>query len=232
MPDQERPWVRVVGALILGAATVAAALVPLYCAKENRLVSTVQTSNAEIDALKQQVARDEEAVASRDTEISQLRKRGVPDCPPTALHEGTADNKSAVVPVSAPIVKTVIEHDVEFGLQTCHLSGTTLTCSLMITSKGMDRGLIIWHNFTSHSRVIDPTGREVNVSRFALGASHCETCDVQGQMPADVAIATQAGFEGVPAGTKHIQLLELFCSISEASGSRHDYVIKFQDVDI
>ncbi len=241
MPDPERPWVRIAGAVILGAATVSAAMVPLYCAKQNRLVettSTVQTSRTEIDVLKQRISQDDEAIASKDAEIAQLRKHTVatPDCPPVAIppaaREQAANEKSAVAAVAPRIIRTVLEREVEFSLQGCRLSGTTFTCSFLITSKGADRGITL-HGYNT-SRVIDPAGREVRVSRFVAGANHCEGgCDVQASLPADVSIAAQVGFEGVQAGTKHVQLLEVACYIGDSSGNNgHDIVVKFASFDI
>jgi hypothetical protein len=244
MPDPERPWVRIAGAVILGAATVSAAMVPLYCAKQNRLAettSTVQTSRTEIDVLKQRISQDNEAIASRDAEIAQLRKHTVaaPDCPPVAIppaaSEQATNEKSAVAAVSPrTIIRTVLEREVEFSLQGCRLSGTTFTCNFLITSKGADRGIMLHGYNTNHSRVIDPAGREVRASRFVAGANHCEGgCDVQASLPADVSIAAQVGFEGVQPGTKHVQLLEVACFIGDSSGNNsHDIVVKFPNFDI
>lgn len=77
MTDQERPWVMIVIALIGGGSVVAAAMVPLYCAKQNRLVettSTVQASRSEIEQLKRRISQNDHAIASKDTAIAQLRE--------------------------------------------------------------------------------------------------------------------------------------------------------------
>ncbi len=241
MPDSERPWVRIVGAVILGGATVSAALVPLYCAKQNRLAettSTVQTSRTEIDVLKQRLSQDDEAIASKDAEIAQLRKRPTvaPDCPPVAsLAAVTAPDRSAEqdIAASAVVVKpihTTIERDIEFSLQKCNLSGTTLTCDLLFTSRGADRGLYLIAD--SRSRAIDSGGRELRAERFVAGANHsCETCNIETSLPSDVPMAGRVSFEGVEQGTKRVQLIEIACKIKDAD-HWHETIIKFKGFDL
>lgn len=169
-----------------------------------------------------------------------MRKRytAVPDCLPAAtlpaVPDQAAADKSAVV-TSAParFLRTVLEREVEFSLQSCRLSGTTFTCNFLITSKGADRGVILRGYNSNHSRVIDPAGREMRTSRFVAGANHCEGgCDVQASLPADVFIAAQVGIDGVQAGTKHVQLLEIACSIADPTGNWHDVVVKFPNFDV
>lgn len=242
MPEQERPWVRLVGALILGGGSVAAAFVPLYCAKQNRLAettSTVQTSHAEIDDLNQRLSQANQTIALKDAELAQLRTRTAapPDCPPAALRAASPEQvpreKSAEAATVVHFTKTIMEREVEFALQGCHLSGTTLSCNLLITSKGADRGFVLrYFSNGAHSRVIDPAGREVRADRFAVGANHCGRCEARASLPADVPIAAQLGFEGVAPGTKHVQLLELFCGVHDPGGDWHDIVVKFPGFDL
>jgi hypothetical protein len=240
MPDQERPWVRIVGALILGGATVSAALVPLYCAKQNRLaetVSTVQTTRSEIDVLRQRIAQDDNELAARNNEIMALRRRAAAapaDCPPPSAvltnsptAQTAAPSNTAAIPASGKSIRTVQEREVEFGLQSCHLSGTTLTCDFLFTSKGADRLLTLVTD--TRSRLLDSAGREVRAGRFVAGARHaaCDGCNVDTTLPGDVALAGQATFEGVQPGTKQLQLLELQVRIGDPKRqlARHHYEV-------
>jgi hypothetical protein len=241
MAEQERPWVRIAGAVILGGASVAAALVPLYCAKQTRLAetnSTVQTNRSEIEDLNQRLSQANQAIASRDVEIAQLRKRtaALPECPPAALSAATPEQPAAATSGGAaatpgPLLRSTLEREVEFGLRGCHLSGTTLTCDLLFTSKGADRDLGLLSD--ARSRLIDPVGREVRATRFVAGARRsCDGCGVDASLPSDVPIAGQVAFEGVQQNTRHVQLMELNCNIRDPAGGWHNSVIKFPGFDL
>jgi hypothetical protein len=129
------------------------------------------------------------------------------------------------------LLRSTLEREVEFGLRGCHLSGTTLTCDLLFTSKGADRDLVLLSN--TRSRLIDPAGREVRATRFVAGAKRsCDGCDVDTSLPSDVPVAGQVAFEGVQQNTKHVQLMELTCRIKDASGNWHDSLVKFPGFDL
>jgi len=71
---QERPWVRIVGALILGGCTVSAAMVPLYCSKQRSLDAKTQTDQTEVDGLRHQNSELQATIAAK-TERSQSYTR-------------------------------------------------------------------------------------------------------------------------------------------------------------
>jgi hypothetical protein len=244
MPDQERPWVRLTGALILGAGAVAAALIPLYCAKTSRLAettTTVLTSQAEIDALKKRIIQDDQTIGAQVTEIAQLHKRTpvAPDCPPVPAPVSTpatttverSPPEAAPAALARHAINSVLEHEVTFDLQSCNLSGSTLTCNLLFTSKGADRSLYL--EIDQHSRLFDLAGNEVRARQIAAGANHgCQGCDIETSLPSDIPMAGHITFEGVQRDTKRLRLMEIQCKIKDPDGSWHVTLVKFASFDL
>ena len=77
--EQGRAWTQIASSIIVGGAAVLAAMVPLYCAKSNRLeqvVSQTQTADSENASLKQKVASLESQIQEKDAQIRTLRNSG------------------------------------------------------------------------------------------------------------------------------------------------------------
>ncbi len=226
---QERPWVRIVGSIILGGCGVFAAMVPLYCSKKESLEKQVvqtQTDQTQIEGLRHQIVQLQATIAEKDTEIAKLKERPIPTVPnpcPATTTEGSDKESSA-----AFATRSVTDHDFVFQLKGCSLSGSVIKCELLITNKESDRKLII--EPSDRSRIIDDAGREYRATFFSLGANSSRG-GVLSHLPGGVPIGGQIHYEGVKPGVKRLQLLEIPCIIDDASG-RSGAIIQFSHIDL
>jgi hypothetical protein len=101
--------------------------------------------------------------------------------------------------------------DYIFELVQCKLSGTTLTCYLIITNNAADRQLSIYApnlGFGSHSRIIDQFGNEVS-GRIAVLANNGRD---YAELVSGIPIKGNIKFENVSTNMTSLALLELACS--------------------
>lgn len=141
-----------------------------------------------------------------------------PNGQPIEPEEPGAAPDTAVPPVKAQRVEV---KDFIFQLQSCKLSGQTLSCYLTITNKGNDRQLAIgissYFSGTTPTRMIDDSGNEYMAQLGAIGSS-----STQGQLRLSnlmvSGIPTKAvfKFEGVSPQLGRIALLELDCESNGA----------------
>jgi hypothetical protein len=235
----ERPWVRIVGSVILGGCGVLAAMVPLYCSKQKNLETQIvkaQTDQSEIEVLQHRLAQLQSTISEKDAEIAKLKERptlaantggtSTVQNPSIATATEIANKEAGPAPVQRA-TRSVTEHEFLFQLKGCTLSGSAVKCDLLITNKAGDRVLIIDRD--ERSRIIDDAGREYRATFFALGAVS-STNYARSNLPGDVPIGGQIQFEGVKEGTKKLQLLEIHCSIEDAKGTSE--VIKFASIEL
>jgi hypothetical protein len=233
---QERPWVRILGSVILGGCAVLAAMVPLYCSKQKSLETQVvqtRTDQTEIDGLRRQVAELQTTVAAKDAEITKLKTRPIPVATAgsaTSTVQNASLETSEPASMGGPRVSThsVTERGVVFQLKSCELSGSTVQCDLLLMSKETDRNQAL----KGGTRIIDEGGRENLASYLALGSYWTRGyASADSKLPNDVPVAGQVRFEGVTPGTKKLRLLEMVVSVGDSTGT-HDAVIRFANIDL
>src|SRR3982751_4002953 len=75
--ERERAWVKIISAIIVGGASVLAAMLPLYCSSQRRLEQTTQTADSEADSLRKQLANLESQVHKCEAEKAALAQNPV-----------------------------------------------------------------------------------------------------------------------------------------------------------
>jgi len=239
--EQERPWVRIAGSIILGGCGVLAAMVPLYCSKQKSLETQVvktQADQTQIDALQREIAQLQAAVSEKDAEIAKLKERPTPAANAggsaggiqhAALETPQLGPKEEAPAATRPI-RSFTERGVVIQLKSCALSGSAVKCDLLFVSKELDRNVAL--KTGNLSRAIDESGRECFATFLALGAhNNGPFSSVESQLPADVPIGGQIQFDGVKPTTKKLQLLEIVLAVGDSSGW-HDTVVKFANVEL
>jgi cell division protein FtsB len=237
--EQKRPWVKVIGSVIRGGCAVLVAMALLCCSKQKSLDAQIvkdTSDQAEVDSLKQQLAQLQATVAKKNTELEKLQQGPPPAMMTAPIPAETASPAQVAAPsdsagvgsAAQQVTRSVTEQDIVFQLKGCALSGSLIKCDLLITNKTGDRRLYISRG--DRSRAIDDSGREYPATSFALGAD-VSTGSVATTLPGDVPFRGQIQFDGVKPGTQKIQLLEMYCEIGGASGSRST-VVKFGNIDL
>jgi hypothetical protein len=219
--EQGRDWTQIASSVILGGAAVLAAMVPLYCAKQNRLkeaVSQTQTADSENSALKEKLAGLESQIQKQDDLIKKLQNPG------GGSHAGPAPAPE-VTP--GPLSREVVDHDFRFHLNGCSLENSVVRCNLLVTNQFGDRVL----NLRTESRIISDSADEYPATGFTLGAQSSRY-GVNPVLPGGVPVKAHLDFGSVRPGTKKLALLEIYCYAWTPQGSREEFTIKFKEVDL
>lgn len=155
----------------------------------------------------------------QEQEIQRLR---------TSIPVGTGDSPVPQQPIPVTVAKQE-EHGIEFELRGCHLSGTEITCSLLVTNKTENdkRVSICARCFTAASRIINTDGDEFLGAAASLGSG--------GSLEDSVVLASGIPFKATItfAGvrpTQSLKLLEIVFKIW--SHTIDDYEVKFHDVSL
>lgn len=106
-------------------------------------------------------------------------------------------------------------------LQGCNLSGSSITCSLLVTNKGIDRLFGTEVGFSDNIvRVVDREGNEYDATQVRIGNKRDTSLLVSG-----IPTRAKITFEGVPREVRDIVLLEF-------TGETEGELFKFQFRDI
>ena len=93
-----------------------------------------------------------------------------------------------------------------FQLQKCKLSGQTVTCDFMVTSKGQDRELTILGN--TGSRILDDMGNEFKATNVIMGNAS-DSDWVSKRLVSNIPVKARLVFESVPSQPNLLLLLEI-----------------------
>ncbi len=203
MPDEtERPWVRIVASAIGGASAVLAALLPLYCSKQNSLDSEIVGLRGEIRQLQATLTEKEAIIASQRsapqhankvTPATDFTQPALPEAtqPPPAQHERNVASSQ----------RTFRALDIIFELKSCQVAESALHCDLLITNKGVDRSFEL-----RASRLVDDSGVEYSTSKLTIGSRGSGL-----NLPNEVPMKARVEFENVPVQLKKIRFLQVSC---------------------
>lgn len=93
-----------------------------------------------------------------------------------------------------------------FQLQQCKISGQTVTCDFMVTSKGQDREITILGH--TGSRILDDIGNEYKASNVIMGnASDADW--VSDRLASDIPVKARLVFENVHYQPRLLLLFEI-----------------------
>jgi hypothetical protein len=210
MEVKERSWVKIVPAVIAGAATVLAAMVPLYCSSKKRFESATQVADVEADALRTQVQKLRAQVQQCETEKVQLVAKPAPTT-------GTS--------IIANASNAFVDHDFKFDLKSCKFDGSQVRCDFMVTNLMGDRELSL-----SEARFIDDSGNEYPSAGFVLGAQSGGFARMI--LPGAIPVKGSVSFASVRPGTKQIEVLEMTAYNWPQGGNRDTIVAKFQKIPL
>jgi len=124
----------------------------------------------------------------------------------TINKEGERQNTRTDKIVENPVAKT-IEGDFSFVIQSCKLSGQTVTCYIEITSLA-EIDMIVW--FRSDSQIIDDNGQPYNMTNVELGGKVASTNMGYTLIP-KIPVKGLIRFKGVKPNISQIKLLRFSC---------------------
>jgi hypothetical protein len=220
--DSERPWVRLAASAIVGGSAVLAAMLPLYCSRQNTLGTEVEGLRQEIGKLQTALSQKEAEIARAKENTLQLPNRlgaepaltAEPSHPaevlqaPPIIQPDRPPQPSLAQSESLPIGTdrlTFRDRDIVFQLEDCKLADSALQCSLLVTNKDADRIFEI-----RGSRLFDDSGQEFSASKTSIGSSEDGSSF---RLPSNVPIKVKVEFERLPARLRRVRFLELSCGV-------------------
>ncbi len=93
-----------------------------------------------------------------------------------------------------------------FQLQICKLTGQTVTCDFMVTSKGQDRELTLLGN--AGSRIFDDMGNEFKASNVIMGNAS-DSDWVTNRLVSNIPVKARLVFENVLSQPHVLSVLEI-----------------------
>lgn len=140
--------------------------------------------------------------------IEELLAKGIETGPPAP-----APGISSPSSPPAKAQQRVEAKDFIFDLQGCKLSGQTVTCSLVITNKGVDGKLTIinWGGSTSVARIFTDSGDEYRSQVVQLGNKRQNAQDVENELVSGIPTKASLTFENVSTKGSMLTLLEIVC---------------------
>lgn len=209
---KEKTWVKIVPAIILGGASVLAAMLPLYCSSQRRLEAATQSADTKSDALRTQLQDVQSQVQRCEAEKAQM-----------------VGKPSSVPPVHTPAISgpttEFIDHDFKFNLKSCEFDDSTVQCDFIVTNLMGDRELLL-----NEARFIDDSGNEYPFKGFTLGAQSGGFARMV--LPGAIPVKGAVRFASVRPGTKQIEVLEMTGYNWPASGGRDTIVAKFRRISL
>jgi hypothetical protein len=203
--------VKIVPAAIAGAATVLAAMMPLYFSSKKHFEAAAQVADVEADALRTQVQKLRSQVQQCEAAKAQF-----------ALKAGTS---TTIPPVATNTSNEFVDHDFRFSLVSCKFVGSEVRCEFTVVNLMGDRELSL-----GEARFIDDSGNEYPSRGFTLGAQSGSFARMI--LPGAIPIRGSVIFASVRPGTKQIELLEMTGYSWPAGGSRETVVAKFQKIPL
>lgn len=158
-------------------------------------------------------------VDAQEQEIKELR-------PPSPRSPGESPVPQQPTPIT---VATQEEHGIQFELRSCHLSGTEITCSLLVTNKTENdqRVSICARCYTVASRIVNTDGDEFLGATASLGSGGSLEGSVV--LASGIPLKASITFAGVRP-TQGLKLLEI--SFKIWSHTIDDYQVKFRDISL
>ena len=211
--EREKTWIKIVPAVIVGGASVLAAMLPLYCSSQKRLELVTQTADNETDSLRKQLTHLESQVQKCEEEKAALVSQPV-------------ETPRDLAPDPVTSSTEVTSHDFRFNLKECkQLRDSTVRCEFIVTNLMGDRELSL-----DEGRIIDDAGNEYPDEGFELGAQSGNFARMI--LPGSVPVKGAITFASVRPGTKLLEILEMTGYNWPASGGRDTIVAKFLKVPL
>lgn len=171
----------------------------------------------------------------KDDDVRILMAAAAPSPKPSAAQQGVSDGGSTgrgTSPSERPAsIMTRMEEDFRFELAACVVSGTSVTCEVLVTNQGVDRelafyagGIISWPR-VGGSRLIDSDGNEVEAAEVTLGSQNNRK-SVSSLLVSGVATRSRVRFDGVGGGVSKAPLVELVYH------GRAMFRVQFRDVPL
>ena len=209
---KEKTWVKIVPAVIAGAATVLAAMVPLYCSSRKRLETVTQAADVETDTLRTEVQKLRSQVQQCEAEKAQIAAK-------------PADSPSRATPAVINASNEFVDHDFKFNLNSCKFDGSRVRCDFTVTNLMGDRELSL-----AEARFIDDSGYEYPSRGFTLGAQSGSFARMI--LPGGIPVRGSVSFASVRPDTKQIETLEMTGYNWPEGGNRDTIVAKFRKISL
>lgn len=189
-----------------------------------------RSSDRDLAAKDESVKQLQSQLAESNNIISQLKSRvDAQEQEIEKLRSPSPGESPAPQPPLPIVVAAQEEHGVQFELRGCHLSGTEITCSLLVTNKAENdqRVSICARCVTVVSRIVDAYGDELLGSTASPGSGGSLEDSVV--LASGIPIKASITFAGVRSA-RSLKLLEIAFKIW--SHTIDSYQVKFQDIPL
>jgi len=143
-------------------------------------------------------------------------------------------------PITPPKPAAKVQQSVEakgflFELQSCKLSGNSVTCNLLITNKKEDRNLVVIGKGSVYdhepTKIFDDSGNEYWANEVQLANKRNKI--VQSLLISDIPTKVSFSFDGVSQNAKSITLLKISCYDGYyGRGGGEKFLVQFRNIPL
>lgn len=117
-----------------------------------------------------------------------------------------------------------------FRLEECKMSGTSVSCKILITNNENDRNLSIYtKSYSGSSRIFDDSGNEYTATQVQIGNQFGSAATAM--LVSGIPIKAQLNFEKVLQQASTLTLLEINCYHTDLS-ALNSFGVQFRDIPI
>lgn len=180
-------------AAVIGAVGVIAAALIGHRAGQERSSTSLETMERQLNQSSATIAELRNALNIETRKVADLTKQ----------LERACGNEVATENASTPTSQ--VEHEFRYDLKGCTLSGSKVTCELLIRNLGAERRLEIKRDLT---RLLSDAGDEYVATRLKLGAD-VSAFIADATIPANSSMSAQLLFDSVRPNTTAFQWLRV-----------------------
>jgi TolB-like protein len=175
-----------------------------------------------IDAQSGKIFAAAQAKIVKDDDVRKIMEAQMPK--PATQAQGQALERNKSTDTLSKTIMTKSAGEFSFELQRCTLKGNKVDCELRIINSSQDRKLDLYASYYGdRSRLIDLNGDQFFSSGVSLGGYPPDPYVASLTLVADVPMRSRLIFDGIPADTSVVKLIELRSSVGS---------IQFRDVPL
>jgi TolB-like protein len=139
------------------------------------------------------------------------------------------EQSGTTAPVKLQAQQSLEMEGFTFNLQGCYKKGVNVSCTLLLTSNGQDRGLYLWATYSGKSSTLLDDRGDAYYAKLACLGSTCDDDYQSNTLFADTPMKAIIQFEQISAQAKAIAMLIVQCSFGTYSKDKY-FVVKFPNV--